>query len=163
MSLPTPQAQLKSARAIADVANGILLAQVEIKASPERVFRALTTNEVTAWWGSAETYRTTRWTSDFRVGGSWLAEGIGQDGAPFSVGGEYLEIDPPRRLVQTWRAGWDGSFPTTLTYRLEPIEGGTRLTLRHEGFGERAESCTRHAVGWERVLGWLNGHLEATS
>ena len=35
------------------------------------------------------------------------------------------------------------------------IEGGTRLTMRHDGFGDRVESCAGHAEGWERVLGWL--------
>ena len=35
---------LKSARAVADVSNGLLLASVEIAASPERIFRALTSS-----------------------------------------------------------------------------------------------------------------------
>lgn len=124
---------LKSARAVADVSNGILLASVEIAAPPERVFGALTRDDVTRWWGSDDTYRTTRWTGDARVGGAWVAEDIGRAGA-FSVHGEFLEGDPPRKLVQIWRAARDGSHATTITYRLEPIAGGTRGTLRHEGW-----------------------------
>jgi DNA-binding transcriptional ArsR family regulator len=35
-----------------------------------------------------------------------------------------------------------------------------RVTLRHEGFGARAEACGSHARGWERVLTWLESYLE---
>jgi uncharacterized protein YndB with AHSA1/START domain/uncharacterized protein YciI len=111
------------------------------------------------WWGSDDQYRTTRWTGDVRAGGTWRCEGKGADGSDFSVEGNYLEIDPPRKLVQTWKAEWDGGNETTITYRLEPIDGGTRVTLHHSGFGDRAASCEGHADGWERVLGWLNGYL----
>jgi uncharacterized protein YndB with AHSA1/START domain len=148
------------ARAIADVGAGMLLATVDIAAPAERVFRALTSAELVEWWGSPDTYRTTRWTGDLRVGGAWSTDGIGSDGKPFSVSGEFLEIDPPRKLVQTWRAGWDGNSVTTITYRLEALaDGGTRITVRHEGFGDRAEACEGHALGWSRVLGWLSDHF----
>lgn len=150
---------LRSARAVADVTSGMLLATVEIGAPPERVFRALASEEITAWWGSADTYRTTSWKGDVRVGGTWIAEGVGSDGAPFSVRGEYLEVSPPHTLVQTWHAEWDGGERTVVTYRLEPIAGGTRVTVRHEGFGDRAAACRDHTDGWERVLGWAQDHL----
>jgi uncharacterized protein YndB with AHSA1/START domain len=145
----------KSARAVADVTAGMILAFVEIAAPPERVFRALTTEEITEWWGSPEEYRTTSFTADLRPGGRWRTGGIGADGSEFAVEGVYREVDPPRRLVQTWVAPWDGGNETTITYTLEPIEGGTRVTVKHEGFGERQDSCRSHGNGWERVLGWL--------
>jgi uncharacterized protein YndB with AHSA1/START domain len=149
-------ARIKSgARAVADVAGGRLLASVEIAAPIERVFRALSSAEVTEWWGSKDLYRTTSWVGDLRPGGHWRSEGVAADGTPFSVEGTYLEIDAPRKLVQTWKAAWDGGNETTITYLLESIESGTRLTLRHEGFALRADSCRGHAEGWERVLGWL--------
>jgi uncharacterized protein YndB with AHSA1/START domain len=97
---------------------------------------------------------------DLRVGGQWRTTGRGADGAPFSVAGEYLEIDPPHRLVQTWRADWDGGHATTIHYQLDPIATGTRLTVRHEGFGERRDSCEGHTQGWEQVLGWLVRHID---
>lgn len=150
---------MKSARAVADVSNGIVLANVEIAAPPERVFRALTSDDITRWWGSDDAYRTTKWTGEVRAGGTWVAEGVGRDGQPFSISGEFLEVDPPHKIVQTWRPTWDGNHETTLTYRLEPIPGGTRLTLRHEGFGDRAESCRSRSNGWERVLTWLQTYL----
>jgi uncharacterized protein YndB with AHSA1/START domain len=153
------KAPKRSARAVADITAGSILASVEIAVPPERVFQALTTEEVTKWWGSEELYRTTRWSSELKVGGRWRSEGRGADGHAFAVEGEYLEIDAPRKLVQTWKPDWDQGQVTTITYRLEAIENGTRLTLRHDGFGERSASCDNHSRGWERVLGWLDGFL----
>lgn len=148
-----------AARAVADMAGGTILASVDIAVPPERVFQALTTEEVTRWWGSAETYQTTGWTADVRVGGRWQATGKMSDGRPFSVGGEYLEVNRPTRLVHSWRPDWDGNNVTIVSYQLEPIAGGTRVTLRHDGFAGRADSQRNHARGWEAVLGWLAGHL----
>jgi uncharacterized protein YndB with AHSA1/START domain/uncharacterized protein YciI len=147
-----------AARAIADLSQGTILAVVEIAAPPERVFRAIT-DDVPAWWGSPDSYRTTEWKGDLRVGGAWLASGKGADGKPFSVGGTFLKVDPPRELVQTWNPKWVDGPETTLTYRLDPIPGGTRVTVRHEGFAGNPEACQSHTTGWERVLGWLDEHF----
>jgi uncharacterized protein YndB with AHSA1/START domain len=148
-----------TARAVADTTGGTILASVEIAAAPERVFRALTTpEEIVRWWGSDELYRTTDWVQDLRVGGRWRASGRGSDGVAFSVEGEFLEIDPPRTLIQSWKPDWDDGHVTRLTYRLEAIEGGTRVTVRHEGFGDRTDSCRNHAHGWSNVLDWLANH-----
>jgi uncharacterized protein YndB with AHSA1/START domain/uncharacterized protein YciI len=143
------------ARAIADVTSGTILAAVEIAAPPERVFRALISpEEILRWWGSEDLYKLTQWTADFRTGGPWRAEGLA-DGSRFVIEGKFIEIDPPRKLAQTWTPDFDQGHVTRLTYVLEPIENGTRVTLRHDGFDNRAESCRNHALGWERVLDWL--------
>jgi uncharacterized protein YndB with AHSA1/START domain len=147
-----------AARAVADIEQGVVLARVDIKATPERVFRALTTSELTKWWGSDELYRTTTFTMDLRPGGAWRSQGVGSDGSPFSVSGEVVAVDAPHTLVQTWAPDWDPGPPTTITWRLEATDTGTRVTLRHTGFEGRAQSCDGHAMGWERVLGWLGGH-----
>lgn len=143
-------------RAIADVSAGTILATVTIAVPPERVFRALTADDqIPLWWGSDELYRTTKHTADVRPGGAWRSEGRGVDGREFHVQGEYLKVEPPHLLVLTWKAPWDGDNVTTVTYRLEAVDAGTRLTLRHEGFGAREGACRDHGFGWERVLGWL--------
>ncbi len=148
------------ARAVADVGAGTILASVEIAAAPERVYRALTNpDEIVKWWGSDDQYRTTGWTSELTQGGRWRAEGKGADGRPFSVEGEYLELAPPTKIVCTWKAPWDDNQTTTITYRIEAIDGGSRVVIRHDGFAGRAESCRGHARGWERVLGWLVAHV----
>lgn len=147
----------RRARAVADVTRGMLLATIDIAAAPERVFRAVTSQELTRWWGSDDTYRTTRWSGDVRVGGSWRTEGIGRDGKEFAVHGEFLEVDPPHKLVQTWRYDWDASgSTTTIAWYFNAIEGGTRLVVRHDGFGDAQAACENHAQGWERVLTWLS-------
>jgi uncharacterized protein YndB with AHSA1/START domain len=151
-----------SARALADLAAGVVLATVEIAVPVERVFRALTDpRELMAWWGSPETYRAHKWEADFRVDGAWRVDGKGATGKPYSVYGRFLEIEVPRRVVQTWQHDWDADHPETrLTYTLDGVPGGTRVTVRHEGFIARSEACSSHAKGWERVLAWLEGYLQ---
>jgi uncharacterized protein YndB with AHSA1/START domain/uncharacterized protein YciI len=145
------------ARSVADLTGGTIIATVEILAPPERVFRAISSSEIVQWWGSDELYRTQEWIGELKLGGRWRASGRQADGKIFSVEGEFVEIDPPRKLVHTWRPDWDPGKPTTVTYRLESIEGGTRVTIRHEGF-ESPASCAGHTDGWAKVLDWLAGY-----
>jgi uncharacterized protein YndB with AHSA1/START domain len=135
------------ARAVADLGEGFILATVEIAAPPERVFRALASKEVCEWWVRPGVFDTREWTGDVRVGGRWRASGIG-GGRPYAIEGEFLEIDPPRKLVHTWLPVGAPFKPTTVSYLLEPIDGGTRITLRHSGIGA-PQVCTNTCIGWE--------------
>ena len=137
-----------TARAVADIAQGLILASVEIAAPPERVFRALASPEITAWWEAPGVFRTTEWSGEVRVGGRWRAAGKRATQEPFVLEGEFLEVDPPRKLVHTWHLVGTPIKPTTVTYLLEPLAGGTRITLRHTGFDPRLPFAgTTH--GWE--------------
>lgn len=154
------------ARAVADFAAGELLATVEIAAPPERVFKALASEEIVEWWtgeGLAQ-FRTTEWKGDVRVGGRWRAAGTVEAGGgvvkPFVLEGEFLEVVPPRRLVHSY--GPPGIPPTKVIYDLEPIPGGTRITLRHVGFKSR-EFCTSTYLGWESLLERLASRLGSSS
>jgi len=151
---------MTAATAIADLEQGVVLARVDIAVPPERVFKALTTDELTQWWGSPEMYKTTKHSIELRPGGAWKSEGVGADGSTFHVGGEVLEVDPPHKLVYTWKPSWEPGEATKVSYRLEAIPTGTRVTVRHWGFTNPA-ACDSHANGWTRVFGWLSGHLEA--
>jgi uncharacterized protein YndB with AHSA1/START domain len=148
----------QSARAVADLTDGVILAAVEIAAPAERVFRAISSEEIANWWGSPSTYRVTRWTGDIRPGGWWRSEGVSTDGTAFAVSGTVLQVDPPWLLVQTWRYEHKPGETTTVRFRIESIPGGCRLTVRHEGFTDRS-SCESHASGWERVLTWLTSFV----
>jgi uncharacterized protein YndB with AHSA1/START domain len=118
------------ARAVADLVDGCIVASVELATTPERVFRALASAEVVDWWVNPGVFDTREWTGDVRVGGYWGASGIG-GGGPYALEGKFLEVDPPRKLVQTWHFAGAPDKPSTVTYLLEPIDGGTRLTVRH--------------------------------
>ncbi len=136
-----------NARAVADLSEGFILATVEIAAPPERVFRALASKEVCEWWVRPGVFDTREWTGDVRIGGQWRGSGIG-NGRPFVLEGEFLEIDPPQKLVHTWVAAGLPGGPTTVSYVLEPLDGGTRITLKHWGIGV-PQVCTATCVGWE--------------
>jgi uncharacterized protein YndB with AHSA1/START domain len=150
-----------AARAVSD--GEAILATAEVAGPPERVFRALVTNEVERWWRSADTYRMTQWASDLRVGGRWRVVVSGADGISRPASGEFLEIDAPRKIVQTRKYEWDypllGWRDTTVTYLLDPIATGTRVTVRHDGFAGMGSAAEEHTQGWERVLGWLDAYL----
>jgi uncharacterized protein YndB with AHSA1/START domain len=134
------------ARAVADVIDGLIVASVEIARAPERVFQALASPEIIEWWVNPGVFDTREWSGDVRVGGRWKASGIAR-GAPYTLEGEFLEVDPPRKLVQTWsRLGMPGE-PSVLTYLLEPIAGGTRLTVRHAGIVV-PEQQNNMSAGW---------------
>jgi uncharacterized protein YndB with AHSA1/START domain len=144
------------ARAIADTAEGRILATVDVPAPTERVFDALTSSDITTWWIRPGVFDTREWTGDVRIGGSWRSSGIGARG-PYELTGDFLEIERPRRLVHSWRVqGAPGE--TTVTYVLEPIEDGTRIVLRHDGFS-LAGACQNTAIGWETSFARLREML----
>ncbi len=151
-------------RALAHVDGGVVKAEIELAAPPERVFRSLTDPaELTAWWGSDEMYRTSDWDLDLRAGGAWRCRARGADGTEMSLRGEYLEVDPPRLLVYTWQPSWDDFAETTVRCVLQPTAGGTRLTITHSGFADRAAAADGTGEGWKRVLEWLAAHVDAES
>jgi uncharacterized protein YndB with AHSA1/START domain len=147
--------------AVADVQTGVVRASVEIAAPPEAVFRALTDPaELPCWWGSADMYRTHDWKVDLRQGGKWSCQARSPQGDS-EVRGEYLAIEPPRLLEYTWEPSWEQYRQTIIRCTLEPIPGGTRVSVVHRGF-TAGESAQGHADGWNRVLGWLAGRFAGT-
>ena len=83
----------------------------------------------------------------------------------YPASGEFIEIESPKKIVQTRKYDWDhpnlGRRVTTVTYRLEPIPNGTRITVRHEGFQGLRDAADEHASGWERFLGWLDTYFRS--
>ncbi|MBZ9796950.1 SRPBCC domain-containing protein [Mesorhizobium sp. ES1-4] len=142
-----------------------VMASVEIEAPPERIFRALVGKEVEQWWGSADTYRMVDWSADLRVGGHWTVVVRTADGKAMPASGEFLDIEAPRRIVQTRTYDWDhptlGRRQTTVAWLLQQVGRGTRLTVCHGGFAGLSNAATEHAEGWARVLAWLQAHVDA--
>jgi uncharacterized protein YndB with AHSA1/START domain len=151
-----------------------ILAEIFIAAPPERVFQAISDPaQLSQWWGERNLYRVTEGTADLRVGGKWTSDGVGADGTKFRVEGEYLKVDPPRRLVYTWIASYQGPLKTTVHWDLEPQSvhalhphgpkkagTGTLVKLRHEGFASVPQAAASHGEGWKRVFGWLQSYVE---
>jgi uncharacterized protein YndB with AHSA1/START domain len=154
--------------------NDAVVVEIFIAAPPARVFEAITDpSQTSQWWGAKGLYRITKSTADVRPGGKWSSTGVGADGTPFTVEGEYLEIDLPRRLVYTWIATYSGLQKTTVRWELEPhdvhglhqqaphrVGTGTLVRVRHEGFSANIEQAKSHGDGWVRVLGWMQAFIE---
>lgn len=110
--------------------------RIWIKATPEQIWDALTNPDTLGRYGYGG-----RYDLDVRPGGAYrvgATEQMLEAGAPeLMLEGEYVEVEAPRRLVQTWHARFDEHFvaepPTTVTHELEPGKGGvTKLTLTHD-------------------------------
>jgi len=121
--------------------------EVRIDAPPEVVFPYFTDpSRMVSWMGVAALL-------DPRPGGALRIEANGRD----VVVGEYVEIQPPRRVVFTW--GFDGAAPmvaagsTRVEVTLEPDGDGTLVVLRHHGLAAPARDP--HDEGWFHYLARL--------
>jgi uncharacterized protein YndB with AHSA1/START domain len=106
-------------------------------------------------------FDTRQWMGDVRAGGRWRGSGVGND-RPYELEGEFLEVESPRKLVHTWRPVGAPGAPTKVTYLLQPIDGGTRITLRHVGFAS-PQVCLNTCIGWETSFAQLATRLSAPS
>jgi uncharacterized protein YndB with AHSA1/START domain len=96
----------------------------------ERLWSLITEPEQYAkWWGhGGEISKIVQ--MDTRPGGQWLIEQAGPDGVVHKFWGEYLEVDPPSRLVQT--QGFDAYAAVRVVTTLEEQWGRTLLTRTME-------------------------------
>lgn len=119
---------------------------------PERAWRAFTDPVALAAWFWPHLENQVE--IDLRPGGAYRIDG---PAAGIAVTGEYLEIDPPKRLVFTWQ--WSGEdAPSRVTLELRPTGGGTLLSLVHDRLPDD-DARDQHAQGWhdclDRLPGWL--------
>jgi uncharacterized protein YndB with AHSA1/START domain len=148
--------------------------EIFIAAAPARVFEAITDpKQMPQWWGRQGIYRILESRTDLRPGGKWSSAGKRADGTAFTIDGEYLEVDSPRLLVQTWNSSW-GSGPSVVRWELEattvhalhpggPRKAGTGTVITMSQRHQRVDLPTMmagNAEGWKCVLGWLNDYLE---
>ena len=124
--------------------------QRRFRAPPERVFHALTQPAALRQWWCPPGWTAGEIVLDLRVGGTYrIAMTRLDDRRQLAVSGRFLEVQPPERLVYTWR--WEGAFTeaaeTRVTLELQRSEQETVLMLWHENFADPAIR-EQHRTGW---------------
>lgn len=131
----------------------------QLKAPIDRVFRAWTDGSaLQRWFGPSDAMSVPVAEVDPRVGGRFRIVLEEASGTRHSVGGVYRVVEFNRKLVFTW--AWESTpeRESLVTLTFETIDGGTRLTLRHEQFADEP-ARDRHRDGWSGTLDRLERHL----
>jgi uncharacterized protein YndB with AHSA1/START domain len=129
--------------------------EIYIKTTPERLWEAITDD------GMRQKYNFgVGVTSDWTPGSSY--KGV-HPGAGITIAqGENLEVDPPRRLVQSFNALWSDDVKregtSRVTWEIEPVGDSCRLTVIHDELREGAHE--ELYGGWPQILSGLKTLLE---
>ncbi len=130
--------------------------EIYIRTTPERLWEAITDPEIRRKFQFGNTI-----TSDWSPGSRFEMSNPGAPGVVLGEG-ENLEVDPPRRLVQTMRALWGDDVKSEgtsrVTWEIEPIQDSCRLTVTHDQLREGAND--QLYGGWPMILSGLKTWLE---
>lgn len=133
--------------------------EIYIKTTPERLWQAITDPELRRRYSFGVVVA-----SDYTPGSTHAAT-TGPEtvapGMPISEG-ENLEVEPPRRLVQSFRALWGEDViaegTSRVTWEIEPVGDSCRLTVTHDQLREGAND--QLYGGWPMILSGLKTLLE---
>src|SRR5215218_4628435 len=128
--------------------------EIYIKTTPERLWEAITDPKLRARYSfGVETH------SDWTPGSSYRAS---VPGGIDIAAGENLEVDPPRRLVQSFNALWSdevkGAGTSRVTWEIIPVGDSCQLTVIHDRLPEDANP--ELYGGWPMILSGLKTLLE---
>ncbi|KNH21731.1 ArsR family transcriptional regulator [Arthrobacter sp. ZBG10] len=127
--------------------------EIYIKTTPERLWEAITDSNIRSQYQFGNTLE-----ADWTPGGKFV---MSNGGARLGEG-VNLEVDPPRRLVQTMQALWgedvkaEGS--STITWEIEPVGDSCRLIVTHSDLRDGAND--QLYGGWPMILSGLKTWLE---
>ncbi|HEX9481737.1 MAG TPA: metalloregulator ArsR/SmtB family transcription factor [Solirubrobacteraceae bacterium] len=128
--------------------------EIYIKTTPERLWQALTDPQLRSRYTFGVGVQ-----SDWTPGSSY--EG-GHPGGDPMMSGENLEVDPPRRLVQSFEAKWSEDVAaegtSRVTWEIEPVGDSCRLLVTHDQLREGAND--ELYGGWPMILSGLKTLLE---
>jgi uncharacterized protein YndB with AHSA1/START domain/DNA-binding transcriptional ArsR family regulator len=133
--------------------------EIYIKTTPERLWQAITDPKMRAKYSFGVEVH-----SEWTPGSRYLASVPGGIDYPKLdiTEGENLEVDPPRRLVQSFRALWSDEVKAAgfsrVTWEIIPVGDSCRLTVIHDRLPEDAEP--ELYGGWPMVLSGLKTLLE---
>lgn len=129
--------------------------EIYIKTTPDRLWQAITDPEIRSKYNFGA-----RQTSDWTPGSRYQMRSPGADGLLGE--GENLEVDPPRRLVQSFRALWGDDVKaegtSRVTWDIEAVGDSCRLTVTHDQLREGAND--QLYGGWPMILSGLKTWLE---
>jgi uncharacterized protein YndB with AHSA1/START domain len=127
--------------------------EIFIKTTPERLWQAITDPEMRAKYTFGAVV-----TSDWTPGSRYEAVGHGHP----IFEGENVEVDPSRRLVQTFRAKWGDDVraegTSRVTWEIEPVGDSCQLTVVHSDLVEGGNP--QIYGGWMMILSGLKTLLE---
>ncbi|MGA2125866.1 MAG: SRPBCC family protein [Xanthobacteraceae bacterium] len=127
--------------------------EIYIKTTPERLWQAITDTEMRRKYTFGAVV-----TSDWTPGSHY--QGVGR-GAPIFEG-KNLEVDPPRRLAQSFRALWGEDVrsegTSRVTWEIQPVGDSCRLIVTHDQLREGANE--QLFGGWPMILSGLKTLLE---
>src|ERR1700674_5541887 len=127
--------------------------EIYIKTTPERLWKAITDTEMRRKYNFGAIV-TSDWTPSSRY------EGVG-GGTPIFEG-ENLEVDPPRRLVQSFRALWGEDVKSEgtsrVTWEIVPVADSCLLKVTHDQLNEHANE--QLYGGWPMILSGIKTLLE---
>jgi uncharacterized protein YndB with AHSA1/START domain/predicted transcriptional regulator len=127
--------------------------EIYIRTTPERLWQAITDGSMTQQY-----YFGTRVESSWKAGAEYNY--YMQNGSSM-LRGEILEIDPPRRLVQTFQPLWSEEEakapPTRVTWEIEQSGDACKLTLLHD---DLPSAETGVFSGWSQILSGLKTLIE---
>lgn len=128
--------------------------EIYIKTTPERLWEAITDSDIRSQYQFGMKIN-----SDWTPGGRFE---MAPDGGDLLGEGENLEVDPPRRLVQTMRALWGEDVKaegtSRITWEIEPVGDSCHLTVTHDQLREGANE--ELFGGWPMILSGLKTWLE---
>jgi uncharacterized protein YndB with AHSA1/START domain len=129
--------------------------EIYIKTSPERLWEAITDGEMRKRYSFGVGIE-----SDWTAGSEYLAR---VPGVVDISSGENVEVDPPRRLVQTFKALWSDEVQregtSRVTWEIEPVgDDSCQLRVIHDQLPEGANS--QLWGGWPMILSGLKTLLE---
>jgi uncharacterized protein YndB with AHSA1/START domain/DNA-binding transcriptional ArsR family regulator len=133
--------------------------EIYIKTTPERLWEAITNPEQRAKYTFG-----VRVESDWKPGSPYQGKAGSATVSPTMtiMEGENLEVDPPRRLVQSFNAMWSDDVKSEgtsrVTWEIEQIEDSCRLTVTHDQLREGAND--ELYGGWPMILSGLKTLLE---
>jgi uncharacterized protein YndB with AHSA1/START domain len=128
--------------------------EIYIKTTPERLWEAVTDSEMRAKYNFGVGIA-----SDWTPGSSYASS---HPAGVEIAAGENLEVDPPRRLVQSMTALWSDEVKSEgtsrVTWEIEPVGDSCRLTVTHDQLSVDANS--ELYGGWPMILSGLKTLLE---